>query len=220
MSSSYTNSTNTTAKNFFATDLGNLTKATHVHKDKEENYSDNDAVVLENDYLVALENEATEGGILDKLINTINLNLKAQFKSGRIREENYGSAYVQLVSEAITQSIKFMLERDLSVAQTMLAYEQINTEKARQLVYKRQVKAFDDERDYKISKQVMDAKVTYDYYLENQDQNQLSFLIEDDKVEEITSKLSTWLGKIDTEPVDINGLDTTHTAKSTISNDT
>lgn len=73
-------------------------------------------------------NSATDklSGILDIMLRTITVNLDAQKKSGRIRQEDYANAYVTLCQTAIQTIMQYFLERDKILAE--IAFTQKQTE--------------------------------------------------------------------------------------------
>lgn len=76
--------------------------------------------------------------ILDKLLYTVKENLDAQYKSGRIRKEEYAQAYVALYQASLQIALQIFLQKDL------IAKQVEKEEKSIELI-ERQKKGFDDD---------------------------------------------------------------------------
>ena len=76
--------------------------------------------------------------ILDKLLYTVKENLDAQYKSGRIRKEEYAQAYVALYQASLQIASQIFLQKDLIT-------KQIEKEAKSIELIERQKKGFDDD---------------------------------------------------------------------------
>jgi hypothetical protein len=117
----------------------------------------------------------TGEGVFDKMMDTANKHIKAQFDAGRIRGENYADAYLALYNATLGAAIQFVLQRDLQMQQVLnakaqreLIKNQILTEaasraseKEKRKLYERQRKGFDDTFKSQFLKQVMDSWSIY-----------------------------------------------------------
>ena len=52
-------------------------------------------------------------GILDKMLKVINLNIKIQYDDGRLKGTEYAEVYLGAMQSALSESIKFLLNKDL-----------------------------------------------------------------------------------------------------------
>lgn len=52
-------------------------------------------------------------GILDKMLKVINLNIKIQYDEGRLKGTEYAEVYLGAMQTALSESIKFLLNKDL-----------------------------------------------------------------------------------------------------------
>lgn len=52
-------------------------------------------------------------GILDKMLKVINSNIKIQYDEGRLKGAEYADVYLGAMQVALTESIKFLLNKDL-----------------------------------------------------------------------------------------------------------
>jgi hypothetical protein len=52
-------------------------------------------------------------GILDKMLKVINLNIKIQYDDGRLKGTEYAEVYLGAMQTALSESIKFLLNKDL-----------------------------------------------------------------------------------------------------------
>ena len=93
-------------------------------------------------------------GILDRLLETVRLNLDAQRKSGRIRQEEYAQAYVALTQAAIQAAVQLALQGDIAAMQVAKEAEQIAT-------YQRQRIAYDEDFLVKASQHLMDSYIAF-----------------------------------------------------------
>lgn len=93
-------------------------------------------------------------GILDRLLETVRLNLDAQRKSGRIRQEEYAQAYVALTQAAIQAAVQLALQGDIAAMQVAKEAEQIAT-------YQRQRIAYDEDFLVKATSHLMDSYIAF-----------------------------------------------------------
>ena len=82
-------------------------------------------------------------GIFDKLMETVNTHISAQYKAQRLRADNVATVYVGVVPTVLQESIKFLLQRKNST-------QQLKVLEAQEALYNRQNKAFDDNKYQKI----------------------------------------------------------------------
>lgn len=82
-------------------DLKNITNVNQVTKNSSGNF------------IVNNSDENAKQGLLDTLLNTAILHLDAQFSSGRIRNENYASAFVQIYQATLQTAVQIFLQKDL-----------------------------------------------------------------------------------------------------------
>ena len=94
--------------------------------------------------------EVTGTGIFDIFMDTATKHLTAQLDAGRIRGEDYATAYMQVYSVTLQAALQAWLQKDLIEAQ-------IASEKAKGKLYNRQIEGFDEDYKHKILKICMDA---------------------------------------------------------------
>lgn len=87
--------------------------------------------------------EVSGDGIFDKLMETINTHISAQYKAQRLRADNVATVYVGVVPTVLQESIKFLLQRKNST-------QQLKVLEAQEELYRRQTQAFDDNKYQKI----------------------------------------------------------------------
>lgn len=73
-------------------------------------------------------------GIFDKLIMSVNENLKLQYDENRITAEGYGSAYASLIQSSMQTAIDYMLKKPEMEKRLDLLSEQIITETKQQAI--------------------------------------------------------------------------------------
>lgn len=122
-------------------DIHNFTNVNNLKTSE----TDSKAYVPTND-----QDELT--GILDIVLNSISVNLDAQRKSGRIRQEEYANTYAVLCQTAIQTVMQYFLQRDKILVE-------IEREKKQIELLDRQKKGFDE--DYVIKA----AETLYQMYL-------------------------------------------------------
>lgn len=145
-------------------DLKNITNVNQVTKNSSGNF------------IVNNSDENAKQGLLDTLLNTATLHLDAQFSSGRIRSENYASAFVQIYQATLQTAVQIFLQKDLVEVQiegankdNELKDEQKNLIKAQTVseeektkLYKRQIIGFDDQKVLQTTQTLLD---TYNVFL-------------------------------------------------------
>lgn len=87
--------------------------------------------------------EVSGDGVFDKLMETINTHISAQYKAQRLRADNVATVYVGVVPTVLQESIKFLLQRKNST-------QQLKVLEAQEELYRRQTQAFDDNKYQKI----------------------------------------------------------------------
>ena len=101
--------------------------------------------------------EVTGKGILDVLMTTATKHLKAQLDAGRIRGEDYATAYVQVYTTTLQAALQAWLQKAIADKQEDLIDAQIATEKAKTALHRRQIEGFDEDYIQKILKICVDA---------------------------------------------------------------
>lgn len=93
---------------------------------------------------VTVSNNVVIGdGAFDDLMETVNLHIKAQFDSGRLKGSDYATVYLGAIQSVIAQSMQFELQRASTEAQTAL--------------YERQKEGFDDNKYQKLFETQMNS---------------------------------------------------------------
>lgn len=85
----------------------------------------------------------TGNGVFDDLMETVNTHIKAQFDSDRIQSTDIANMYIGIMPAVLAESMKFVLQKEQSEAQTALV--------------QRQTKGFDDDAKQKLLKQTLDS---------------------------------------------------------------
>ena len=111
-----------------------------------------DAKDFTNNISINTNFEVTGTGIFDSFMDTATKHLTAQLDAGRIRGEDYATAYMQVYSVTLQAALQAWLQKDLIEAQ-------IASEKAKGKLYNRQIEGFDEDYKHKILKVCMDAWV-------------------------------------------------------------
>ena len=96
------------------------------------------------------ENVIKGDGVFDKMMETVNKHIDAQYKLGRITGSDYSSVYLGGMQSAMAESMKFVLQRQI-------AQEQTDSEGAKTKLIERQTKGFDDDAKNKLLKQQLDS---------------------------------------------------------------
>ena len=117
-----------------------------------------DATKFTRNVKVNEEEGTVEGeGIFDIFMNTATKHLMAQYNSNRMRKEDYATAYIEIYNVTLQAALKAWLERGLAEAQLALAKAQIESEKAKEKLYARQIEGFDEDYKQKILKICLDS---------------------------------------------------------------
>lgn len=85
----------------------------------------------------------TGDGVFDDIMETINSHIDAQYKAQRIKAADVATVYVGIVPTALSESIKFLLQRKTNS-------QQLRVLEAQEALYKRQKDAFDDNKYQKL----------------------------------------------------------------------
>lgn len=85
----------------------------------------------------------TGDGVFDNIMETINSHIDAQYKAQRIKAADVATVYVGIVPTALSESIKFLLQRKTNS-------QQLRVLEAQEALYKRQKDAFDDNKYQKL----------------------------------------------------------------------
>ena len=85
----------------------------------------------------------TGDGVFDDVMETINKHISAQYSAGRLKAENVATLYVGIVPTALSESIKFLLQRKTNT-------QQLRVLEAQEALYIRQKEAFDDNKYQKL----------------------------------------------------------------------
>ena len=109
-----------------------------------------DAKDFTDNISINIDFEVTGTGIFDIFMDTATKHLTAQLDAGRIRGEDYATAYMQVYSVTLQAALQAWLQKDLIEAQ-------IASEKAKGKLYNRQIEGFDEDYKHKILKICMDA---------------------------------------------------------------
>lgn len=96
-------------------------------------------------------------GIFDVFMSTATKHLTAQLKAGRIRGEDYATAYIQIYQATLQAALQAWLQKGIAEAQLSLLEKQLETEDAKKGLYKRQIQGLDEDYKHKILKICIDA---------------------------------------------------------------
>ena len=130
------------------------------------------------DNVVTTNNVVTGDGVFDKLMETVNTHIDAQFKLNRIKGSDYATVYLGAMQSVIAQSIQFALQKKSQAAQVDLIT--------------RQTKGFDDDAKQKLLKQTLDSwSVAYSVA---KDANSIPDTIKVNSIDSITKNAMTNLG--------------------------
>ena len=102
---------------------------------------------------VAVDNTTyvvTGDGVFDKIMETLNKHIEAQYKANRIKASDVATVYVGVTPTVLSESIKFLLQRKNST-------QQLKVLEAQEELYRRQTLAFDDNKLQK----VLDSQLNY-----------------------------------------------------------
>lgn len=99
----------------------------------------------------------TGDGIFDTLMNTATQHLLAQYEANRLRGEDYATAYIDVYKTTLQAALQAWLQKGIADAQLELLKAQIEAEKGKQDLYRRQIEGFDEEFLYKVLRIMMDS---------------------------------------------------------------
>ena len=117
-----------------AVNLGDLTNGTTVVKDID-----------------GLKTYTWEGtAVFDVLVHMVNENLKIQYDEGRIKATDYAQAYIGGLQTCITESMKYILQKDNLIKDEELKQANID-------LLNRQKEGFDDNKYQKLFEAQMNA---------------------------------------------------------------
>ena len=94
-------------------------------------------VAVDDKYIV------TGTGVFDDVMETINRHIVAQYTAGRLKAEGMAQLYVGVIPSALSESIKFLLQRKTNT-------QQLRVLEAQEALYIRQKEAFDDNKYQKL----------------------------------------------------------------------
>jgi len=123
---------------------------------------------LTNSVTTDSEHNVTGGGIFDNLMETVNTHIKAQFDADRIKESDIANMYVGIMPAVLAESMKFVLQKDIQVAQEAElvaktaredadSISKIAVQSAQRALYDRQRAGFDDNKNQKLFETQMNA---------------------------------------------------------------
>lgn len=130
------------------------TKITNVTNVAEAN-------VLDGTYRPVKEDGQAGTGILDIILETVRLNLDAQRKSGRIRQEEYAQAYIALTQAALQAGVQLILQGDLAAKEATIKDAQLAKEAEQIATYQRQRTAYDEDFLVKASQHLLDGYIAF-----------------------------------------------------------
>ena len=101
--------------------------------------------------------EVTGTGIFDALTNTATKHLTAQLDAGRLRGEDYATAYIQVYTATLQAALQAWLQKGVAEKQLELLEAQVKSEESKRDLYRRQIEGFDEDYKQKILKICMDS---------------------------------------------------------------
>ena len=119
-----------------------------IHIDVKE-FTDN--VTTNNSFEVA------GTGIFDALMDTATKHLTAQLEAGRLRGEDYATAYIQVYTATLQAALQAWLQKGVAEKQLELIEAQVKSEESKRDLYRRQIEGFDEDYKQKILKICMDS---------------------------------------------------------------
>ncbi len=119
-----------------------------IHIDVKE-FTDN--VTTNNSFEVA------GTGIFDALMDTATKHLTAQLEAGRLRGEDYATAYIQVYTTTLQAALQAWLQKGVAEKQLELIEAQVKSEESKRDLYRRQIEGFDEDYKQKILKICMDS---------------------------------------------------------------
>lgn len=115
---------------------------------KLEELTNGTTVVKEVDGLKTYTWEGT--AVFDVLVHMVNENLKIQYDAGRIKATDYAQAYIGGLQTCVTESMKYILQKDNLIKDEELKQANID-------LLKRQKEGFDDNKHQKLFEAQMNA---------------------------------------------------------------
>ena len=101
--------------------------------------------------------EVTGTGIFDALMDTATKHLTAQLDAGRLRGEDYATAYIQVYTATLQAALQAWLQKGVAEKQLELLEAQVKSEESKRNLYRRQIEGFDEDYKQKILKICMDS---------------------------------------------------------------
>ena len=101
--------------------------------------------------------EVTGTGIFDIFMDTATKHLTAQLDAGRLRGEDYATAYIQVYTATLQAALQAWLQKGIAEKQLELLEAQVKSEESKRDLYRRQIEGFDEDYKHKILKICMDA---------------------------------------------------------------
>ena len=101
--------------------------------------------------------EVTGTGIFDALMDTATKHLTAQLDAGRLRGEDYATAYIQVYTATLQAALQAWLQKGIAEKQLELLEAQVKSEESKRNLYRRQIEGFDEDYKQKILKICMDS---------------------------------------------------------------
>lgn len=101
--------------------------------------------------------EVTGTGIFDALMDTATKHLTAQLDAGRLRGEDYATAYIQVYTATLQAALQAWLQKGVAEKQLELLEAQVKSEESKRDLYRRQIEGFDEDYKQKILKICMDS---------------------------------------------------------------
>ena len=101
--------------------------------------------------------EVTGTGIFDVLMDTATKHLTAQLDAGRLRGEDYATAYIQVYTATLQAALQAWLQKGVAEKQLELLEAQVKSEESKRDLYRRQIEGFDEDYKQKILKICMDS---------------------------------------------------------------
>ena len=106
---------------------------------------------------VSPNDEVSGIGIFDVLMDTATKHITAQFGAGRIKGEDYATAYIQIYQATLGAAMQAWLQKGVAKKQLELLEAQVKSEESKKDLYKRQIQGLDEDYKQKILKICIDA---------------------------------------------------------------
>lgn len=122
----------------------------------------------------------TGTGVFDDVMETINRHIVAQYTAGRLKAEGMAQLYVGVIPSALSESIKFLLQRKTNT-------QQLRVLEAQEALYNRQKDAFDDNKYQKL----FEAQLNYNgMVFQDADNPDILDVALEQKVNDVFNKLT------------------------------